>query len=338
MNKPKVSILVPIYGVEKFIARCAESLFKQTYKNIEYVFVNDCTNDRSIIILKDIIRKYPERSKQVCIVNHKCNRGLAAARNTAVNEATGDFVMHVDSDDYVDERIVEKAINRQTGNDADIVVIDFIRAYPSYSKIFRYSSFEHSKDYCLSVLSRNNSNSIWAKLIRRSLYTDYGITCKEGCNQGEDFQVVPLLLYHAKTIINLQEPLYFYDCSNISSYSNSFSIKKYEQNWESMNIVQDYFNNENKEYLYAIKDGRIRQLVDDFIVSAKTKDAVSDFYYTNARKELSRIKTEHWKSVPILKRIILYLSGNYQLMKVYIIIMRTLRHKMLTYFSMHKTN
>ena len=80
----KVTVAVPIYGVEKYIERCAVSLFEQTYSNIEYIFVNDCTCDNSMGILKSILDKYPERKKQVKIIVHEQNKGLGAARNTAI--------------------------------------------------------------------------------------------------------------------------------------------------------------------------------------------------------------------------------------------------------------
>lgn len=328
-NDLKVSILVPVYGVERFIARCAESLFRQTYENIEYVFVNDCTKDGSISVLRETMRRFPERASQVRIINHETNRGLAAARNTAVAAATGDFVMHVDSDDYVDLRIVEKAVGKQLEKDADVVVIDFKRSYPGFSKIFRYSVFDNAKDYCLSVLARNNSNSIWAKLIRRSLYTSYGISCKEGCNQGEDFQVVPRLLYNAKVVVNLQEPLYFYDCSNVGSYTNNFSKSKHDQNWVSMNIVRDYFIDKGDEYVAGVCKGRVRQLVDDLIISAKTSGDTSTYYYNWAIKELSTIDKKYWQAVPLPKRITLLLANHFLLMKAYTLVSRALRQSAL---------
>ena len=102
----KVSILVPIYGVERFIERCARSLFEQTYPNIEYVFVNDCTADRSVEILKELVEDYPGRKDAVKIISHEKNRGLAAARNTALENATGVFICHVDSDDWVPKALM----------------------------------------------------------------------------------------------------------------------------------------------------------------------------------------------------------------------------------------
>ena len=329
----KVSILVPIYGVERFIERCAVSLFEQTYQNIEYVFVNDCTKDNSISVLEEVIGRYPQRKSCVKIINHEHNKGLAGARNTAIDNATGDFVMHVDSDDYVTKDIVSKAVSKQKEKDADIVVIDFIKAYPSFSQIVHYSSFPDVEEYCLTVLARNNSNSIWAKLIRRSLYVDNGIKCKQGCNQGEDYQVVPILLYYAKKIVNLTEPLYYYDCSNEGAYSNSFTISKHDQNWESMNLVKSFFEDKNNMYRYAVDCGRMRQIADDLMISAKTSGAVSKCYYEYARTQLKCIAPGCKRNVALGKKIVLSLSSNYCLMKLYALSMRWLRH----HFLMIKT-
>ena len=325
----KVSILVPIYGVERFIERCAISLFGQTYHNIEYIFVNDCTKDKSISVLENVIERFPQRKPFVKIINHKYNKGLAGARNTAVESATGDFIMHVDSDDYVDKEIVAKAVLKQQENNADIVVIDFKKAYPSFSKVVNYSSFDDTKDYCLTVLARKNSNSIWAKLIRRSLYVDNGIKCKEGCNQGEDFQIVPILLYYAKRIVNLQEPLYYYDCSNEGAYSNSFTISKHDQNWESMNLVKSFFEHKGPVYRYAVDCGRMRQIADDLMISAKTSGVVSKCYYEYARTQLKCIAPGCKRNVALGKKIVLSLSSNYYLMKSYALSMRWLRHHLL---------
>ena len=97
----KVSILVPVYGVEKYIGQCAETLFSQTYDDIEYVFVDDCTPDDSIQVLRQVLSAYPQRTNQVSIIRHDHNRGLGAARKTAFEASTGEFVMNVDSDDYL---------------------------------------------------------------------------------------------------------------------------------------------------------------------------------------------------------------------------------------------
>ena len=111
-TQPVVSILVPIYGVEKYIARCVESLFGQTYDNIDYVFVDDCTPDNSITVLKNVLSNYPNRKDSVRIIRHKKNQGLAVTRNTAVAVAKGEFLMHVDSDDWIELNTVELCVKK----------------------------------------------------------------------------------------------------------------------------------------------------------------------------------------------------------------------------------
>ena len=89
--EPIVSIIVPLYNVEKYIERCAISLFEQSYPNIEYVFVNDCTPDKSINVLGRVVGRYPNRSSQTKIINHDRNRGVAVSRNTGLDHCTGEF-------------------------------------------------------------------------------------------------------------------------------------------------------------------------------------------------------------------------------------------------------
>ena len=106
----KVSVLVPVYGVERYIGQCAESLMEQTYKDVEYIFVNDCTRDDSIGRLNQVLERYPERRIQVRIINHEKNMGLGMARQSGLNAATGDAVVNVDSDDYVAREMIEKLV------------------------------------------------------------------------------------------------------------------------------------------------------------------------------------------------------------------------------------
>ena len=97
-----VSILVPVYKVEDYIERCARSLFEQTYSNLEFIFVDDCSPDDSVEILGRIMDDYPARKEAVRIIRHNHNRGSAASRNTALDNGSGEFVFAVDSDDWLE--------------------------------------------------------------------------------------------------------------------------------------------------------------------------------------------------------------------------------------------
>ncbi|MEG0697951.1 MAG: glycosyltransferase [Algoriella sp.] len=123
---PKVSILVPIYKVENFIECCATSLFEQNFEHIEYIFVNDKSPDRSIELLKGVIEKYPHRKANVKIIDHQENKGLAGARNTGVENATGEYILHVDSDDYLDLNAIDLLYTKAVETNSDIVTCNYV--------------------------------------------------------------------------------------------------------------------------------------------------------------------------------------------------------------------
>ena len=105
---PKVSVIIPIYKVEAFIVRCVNSLMRQTLSDIEYIFVNDATPDNSMALLQLTVNSYPERKEQVRIVAHEYNQGLPAARNSGLAVATGKYIFHCDSDDYMEDEMLEQ--------------------------------------------------------------------------------------------------------------------------------------------------------------------------------------------------------------------------------------
>lgn len=121
----KVSILVPVYGVEEYIERCARSVFEQTYRNLDIVFVDDCTPDKSIEILKRVLEDYPERKEQTRILCHYHNRGLSAARNTAMEVAKGRYIYFLDSDDSITNDCIEIMVKAMQSGKWDMVTADY---------------------------------------------------------------------------------------------------------------------------------------------------------------------------------------------------------------------
>lgn len=104
----KISVIIPIYNVERFITRCAISLMKQTLKeDVEFIFVDDATPDRSIDLLQEVINQYPERRNQVRLIRHAKNKGLPAARNSGLKVAVGEYIFHCDSDDWLELDMLE---------------------------------------------------------------------------------------------------------------------------------------------------------------------------------------------------------------------------------------
>ena len=123
----KVSVCIPVYGVEKYIERCARSLFEQTMKDdIEFIFVDDCTPDKSIEVLQKVLEEYPNRKDQVKIIHHEVNKGLTGARNTALKYVSGDYIIHCDSDDWVDKDLYATMYKKAAKENADVVCCGII--------------------------------------------------------------------------------------------------------------------------------------------------------------------------------------------------------------------
>lgn len=249
----KVSICVPIYGVEKYIERCVQSLFEQTYGDIEYIFIDDCSPDKSIPLLLNALDHYPNRKEQVKVVRHERNRGLAAARNTAIKTATGEFIMHVDSDDWVDKNLVEALIFKQKENDADIVSADGIAYYPGFKKTFHVLHTTNSRTLALKTIDGTSRTQVWGRIIRKSLYINNNIWVEEGVNMAEDYQVISRLIYYAQNVNWIDNVFYHYINLNPSSYTYSFSKIKFNQAVRSCQIVYDFFEDKGEDFVETCK-------------------------------------------------------------------------------------
>ena len=259
MNNPQlpiVSICVPVYNVENYIAKCVRSLFEQTYENIEYIFVDDCSKDNSVVILKQIVAEYGIVDSKFHLICHKHNRGLAAARNTAVDAATGDFIMHVDSDDWLEHNAVEILVNKQMETGADIVSgsirLHFCNEATNLVEPDYLSKYEMLK----TIIGLNLLHTLCKRIIRKSLYTNNEIKAKEGVNLGEDHYTLPRLVYFSNFFAKVDDVVYHYnrmvDSSLVAESLKTFNLKNYHDTIESFKILSDFFSSHNESILSKI--------------------------------------------------------------------------------------
>lgn len=122
---PEISVIIPVYNVAPYIREAAESLFKQTLANIEYIFIDDNSKDESLEILKEVIERFPERKPFVRIIRHKENKGVSFTREEGVRLARGNWLIHCDSDDVVEPDIYSKLLEAATNNQAQIAICSF---------------------------------------------------------------------------------------------------------------------------------------------------------------------------------------------------------------------
>lgn len=248
----QVGILVPVYGVEKYIERCARSIFEQTYHNLDIVFVDDCTPDKSIEILKRVLEEYSDRKAQTRIIRHEHNRGLAAARNTAVAAAVGTFLMHVDSDDWIENDAVEELVKKQEETGADFVTGVMVKNEDTLDYHYVEPVYKDKNDMMILILSQICHHELANRLVKRALYTDHHIKALEGVNQAEDWRLTPMLLWYANGIARLNKTTYHY-FMNMESMCNSKksmdkALKFYHDKYTNYSSLMTFF--EDKSQLY----------------------------------------------------------------------------------------
>ncbi len=170
----KITVIVPVYRVEKYIERCAVSLFEQTLMDIEYLFIDDYTPDNSIKILREVLLRYPHRAKQTRIERMKKNCGLAVVRKYGLSLATGEYILPCDSDDYIDKMMCEEMYNYAKSNEFDLVQcdIDVISDNGIIRTLTSAKESLSSEELKINILEGRISNSLCNKLVKREVYRD----------------------------------------------------------------------------------------------------------------------------------------------------------------------
>lgn len=207
MNTPKVSIIVPVYKVEKYLNRAVDSLLCQKYKNLEIILINDGSPDRC----PDICEKYAEQDSRVKVIHQK-NAGLSAARNSGLEIATGEYLTFIDSDDFVGNEYVSQLVEGLESSGADVaccginIVDDTEKIYDSFScdKTFEESGIEVAKKMLCDDYPHNFS---CAKLFKRKLFE--GITYPVG-RLYEDKATTYRAVARAERVVCISPCLYFY--------------------------------------------------------------------------------------------------------------------------------
>lgn len=257
---PKVSVIIPVYGAEKYIERCARSLFEQTLDDIEYLFIDDCTPDKSVEILKRVLEEYPHRKSQVVIHRMEQNSGQAKVREWGMRNARGEYVIHCDSDDWVDVHMYEEMYNKAIEEDADVVVCDFCSTDCENEQYSKGLISKERENVIVDVLLWRIAGCLWNKLVRRKEYTDHDLSYPTH-NMGEDTALIVQILWNAKRISYLPKPLYYY-------YTNPTSITK--------DVTDEKIR---KRFLQATANVEI---IEQFLVdkaTGKIKDALTKYIF-----------------------------------------------------------
>lgn len=241
MIMASVTVIVPIYNVEKYIERCVRSLMEQTLDDLEYIFVDDCTPDRSMTILENVIAEYPNRRNSIKIIRHKKNVGLATVRNTGLRYATGEYVIHCDSDDWVDCDIYEAMYIKAKETEADIVATDYYEEYSEKSFVRKQVYPDDSISCIRKMLLGDLHCGVWNKLVRRKIYQENGIQFPDGINLWEDVLTTIPIFYYASKITYLPKAYYHYVQYNTESYTKRLNENSLQNLIDAVKQLESFF-------------------------------------------------------------------------------------------------
>ncbi len=248
----KVSIIIPIYNVEKYIIECLDSVYNQTYTNIEVILVDDCGTDNSIKIINNYLSE--EKLAFTKIIHHYQNKGLSAARNTGINHATGDYIYFLDSDDYISNNCIESFVHLAEKYNIPDIIIGSTKQFPDnwtetcLSTIHLNTEFSNNINWIRKIFIKDNYIPItaWNKLVKKSFITQNDLYFKEGIINEDNLWNFKLG-NKVKTISFNKEETYIYRYVPTSIINTKYSIKN--MNSEVI-ITKEYMRNINYKYFF----------------------------------------------------------------------------------------
>ena len=227
-----VSIIVPIYNIENYIRECLDSILAQTYPYFELILVDDGSPDSCGRICDD----YAKGDNRIKVV-HKVNGGISSARNAGLEVAKGEWIMHVDGDDWIEPDMIESLIEAAQITGADMVFGDFMKYGPSagYNKLPTWGS---DKKKSMSNYLAYTMTTIWGSIAKRSLYADHSLKSPEGISYCEDFHLIVRLCHFAKKVVDVHRSFYHYRYRPTSIMSNMNGKTEADEQWVYQDTIR----------------------------------------------------------------------------------------------------
>lgn len=252
MQSDLISIIIPVYRVEKYLKKCIESIINQSYKNLEIIIINDGSDDNS----KAICETFAKKDNRIKVI-HKENEGVSIARNKGLEEATGKYIAFIDSDDYVEKGYIEFLYNEIIKENADISICGTININEQgkiLNKSIQYENLLDSRQTLIELLNEKYYTSVvWAKMYKTEIAKKAIFDKNLKISEDLDY-IYKILKYVKKVKVNTSKSLYYYLIRE-----NSATTNRYNENWEkeinlSEQILLDLKKKEEKEILpYAIR-------------------------------------------------------------------------------------
>ncbi len=229
MESMTVSVIIPVYNASATLGVCLDSLNRQTIQRFELLFIDDSSTDGSLDILMSYAEQYSTGDFVVKVLRHERNRGVAAARNTGLEYATGEYVYYVDADDFIEPDTLECLLKEAQEKELDIVGHEWFLTFKSDERYMKQPLFVTPDEALRQMMCGVMRWNLWLFLVRRSLYVENNIRFIEGMNMGEDMMVMMKLFACAKRVAIINRAFYHYGQSNSGSLTKTYSAEHIRQ-------------------------------------------------------------------------------------------------------------
>ena len=234
MRKKIISLIIPIYNTQDYLKECIDSIINQSFRDIELILVNDGSTDNCYKICKE----YAEKDNRIKVIN-KENGGLSDARNCGIDAAEGDYILFIDSDDFIAENSLNKIVNTiQEQPDVDVIFLEAVKYFNYNKKTIKQDVMDF-----LTTLPKFPA-SAWAKLIKRDLILDNKLYFIKGIT-NEDLDWTVRLLLAANSFNYCDADYYYYRQQRPGSITNEFSLKKFKCLFDNIKYVVKIAKEEN---------------------------------------------------------------------------------------------
>lgn len=234
----QISVVIPVYNTSSYLARCIDSIFEQDLKDVELIFIDDYSTDNSFEVLNQCLKG--RESENLTIVKNPKNLGSGETRNKGISLAKGDYVIFVDSDDYVTSdyfQVLKNAIESRP----DIVVFDMTEIW-SNKTVLKHVNLPDSPLESVELLLLNKMhNSLCNKMFKRSMFLKHDIRITKGLSMFEDKSICFKLFYYAKSQLYIDKSLYFYDRSRENSLTKVFKESNIQASVIVAKVIDDFF-------------------------------------------------------------------------------------------------
>ena len=245
IESPQISIIIPIYNVERYLRQCIDSILAQTFTNFELLLIDDGSPDGCPAICDE----YAEKDARIRVF-HKPNGGVTSARNKGLDNAKGNWIIYIDGDDWIEPTYVEELYNAAINNEADIAICGFRFVYEDGSSVIEHPTiWDDNKQASLNRYIASIWTTACGSIQKTSLYKDNGVQSPKHITFCEDFHLIVRLCYFAKKVVSIDRPLYNYR-QQPSSIMHTLNEKKRAESLAAYIEIIDFFRKHGETETY----------------------------------------------------------------------------------------